>query len=95
MVPKVAAWDLGSGESAVLSWAYENAAWTAIIDDLAARRCARALNIANTGTVGVLLAAKHEGIIPQVSSLLDELVRAGLRINDELILKARRLAGEL
>ncbi len=34
------AWDLGAGESAVLTWARRNPGFTAILDDRAARRCA-------------------------------------------------------
>ncbi|HCA96836.1 MAG TPA: DUF3368 domain-containing protein, partial [Cyanobacteria bacterium UBA9226] len=39
VAPEVAAWDLGKGESAVLSFALKNSGFVAIIDDRAARRC--------------------------------------------------------
>lgn len=35
--PVVAAWDLGRGENAVLSWACEHPGWVAVVDDRAAR----------------------------------------------------------
>ena len=92
---EVAAWDLGQGERTVLSWAYQERGWTAIVDDLAGRRCAQALGISCTGTLGVVLAAKAEGMIAEAGPLLECLVRAGLRLSDDLILQARRLAGEL
>jgi len=38
--PELAAWDLGSGETSVLSYALANPGWTAILDDGAARKCA-------------------------------------------------------
>ena len=38
--PRVLAWDLGPGESAVLELALAVPGSTAVIDDLAARRCA-------------------------------------------------------
>ena len=91
---EVAAWDIGRGESAVLPWAYSHPAWIAVIDDLAARCCAQALDIPFTGTLGIVLAAKRKKLIPEVGPLLDELVKAGLRISDALISEARRLAGE-
>lgn len=94
VTPEVAAWDIGRGESAVVSWAYGNPAWIAVIDDLAARQCAQALNIPFTGTVGVVLAAKDKGLIPEISPLLDDLVKAGLRVSDALLAQARQLAGE-
>jgi predicted nucleic acid-binding protein len=41
--PTIAAWDLGEGENAVLSYVYKNPDHWAIIDDLQARRCAESL----------------------------------------------------
>ena len=41
--PIVLAWDLGAGETAVLSFAIRNPGWRVVIDDGAARRCATAL----------------------------------------------------
>jgi predicted nucleic acid-binding protein len=51
----IASWDLGQGESDVISWAFTNSGWTAIIDDRAARNCAHSLNINHRGTIGILL----------------------------------------
>lgn len=95
IVTEVASWDLGRGEIAVLSWAHQEPDWTAIVDDLAARRCAQALGISHTGTLGVILTAKANGLISEVGPLLERLVQAGLRLSDDLILQAKRLAGEL
>ena len=47
--PEVVAWDLGKGETAVLSYALSAPDWVAILDDGAARRCARSLSIKLTG----------------------------------------------
>lgn len=43
--PNILAWDLGRGDTAVLSYANTNPDSMAIIDDLAARKCARSLQI--------------------------------------------------
>ncbi|MHC5724133.1 MAG: DUF3368 domain-containing protein, partial [Nostoc sp.] len=43
-------WDLGQGESAVLTWGYVNPGTEVILDDLAARRCAATLGIPVRGT---------------------------------------------
>lgn len=48
----IQSWDLGSGESAVLTWGYVNPGNEVILDDLAARRCATALGISVRGTLG-------------------------------------------
>lgn len=45
VAPEVAAWDLGKGESEVLSFALKNSEFAAIIDDRAARRCSQALGM--------------------------------------------------
>ena len=44
-LPEILAWDLGKGETAVLSYALANPTWTAIIDDQAARKCAKSFSI--------------------------------------------------
>ena len=49
--PEVTSWDLGAGDSAVLSHAHTHPGWKAIIDDGAARRAARALDIPVLGTL--------------------------------------------
>ncbi|MDZ7640811.1 MAG: hypothetical protein U5J62_02120 [Desulfurivibrio sp.] len=46
----VAAWNLGAGGSSVFSFALKNPAHVAVVDDLAARRCAKTLKIQALGT---------------------------------------------
>jgi predicted nucleic acid-binding protein len=52
--PVVIAWNLGLGETEVLSWAYENPGYEVILDDRAARNCALSLNLPIRGTISVL-----------------------------------------
>lgn len=61
--PLVAAWDLGRGESAVLSWAAAHPGCLAVIDDYAARTCAEVLGVPVIGTLGLVLRAKFRGRI--------------------------------
>lgn len=56
----VQAWDLGRGESAVLAWALSHPGTEAIVDDMAARRCAALLSVPVRGTLGIILAAKQQ-----------------------------------
>ena len=56
--PQVASWDLGNGESSVLSFALNNKEYWAIIDDREARRCALSLGCRFTGTIGIVILAK-------------------------------------
>jgi predicted nucleic acid-binding protein len=94
VVPEVAAWDLGVGESQVLSWARQHPDFEAIVDDRAARTCAAALNLSVRGTLGIILLAKQKGIVPAVAPLFDELIDAGMRIDTSILAQALRLAGE-
>jgi predicted nucleic acid-binding protein len=91
--PMVAAWDLGAGESEVVSCAAANGA-VAVLDDRAARNCAAALGIPTKGTLRVLLDAKSLGLVPAIRPLVDGLRSAGLFLSDALIEKALKSAGE-
>ncbi len=90
----IANWDLGDGESHVISWALKNSDYEAILDDLAARRCAQTLSIPVRGTLGVLLLAKKSGLIPNIDTLLNDLSTAGFHINPNILETIRNLAGE-
>ncbi len=94
VVPLVAAWDLGVGESAVLSWSYQHSEYQSVVDDLAARKCAKTFSIALCGTIGVIVIAKKVGIIPDVKPLLKRLIDVDFRIDDRLYQAALQLAGE-
>ncbi|MBM3494756.1 MAG: DUF3368 domain-containing protein [Armatimonadetes bacterium] len=92
--PAVAAWDLGGGETAVLSLCSLDKGLVAVLDDLAARRCARMLQVRVIGTVGVLVLAKSEGLLDSVSRAITDLERVGFRLSDELRRAAIARAGE-
>lgn len=79
------AWNLGAGETAVLSYALGQPPLRAIIDDADARRCARTLGIPFLGTGGVLMLAKRRGLVPSVVDGLEKLRSAGLWLSDDLV----------
>jgi predicted nucleic acid-binding protein len=87
-------WDLGRGETSVLSWAYQHSGTTAVLDDLAARRCARALSIPVRGTLGLVLIAKRRQIIPAARPVLDQLRQAGMYLSDQVMNYALGTVGE-
>ena len=93
LAPTMAAWDLGGGEQAVLNWVFHHPDYEAILDDRAARKCARILGIEYRGTLGVVLAAKQRGLIPEARPVFDELIRAGLLVERALVQGALRLVG--
>jgi uncharacterized protein len=85
---------LDAGEAEVLILARELKA-TAAIDEKRGRRIAKELGIPQTGTVGILLTAKHTGLIPLLRPLLDQLMTKGIRLSSRLYEEACRRAGEL
>jgi predicted nucleic acid-binding protein len=82
---ELAAWDLGSGETAVLSYALANPGWTALLDDGAARKCAVTFGIAVKGSLAIVVLAKKRGWIPQAKQLLHTMQEVGLRLDERTI----------
>jgi predicted nucleic acid-binding protein len=85
---------LGAGESAVLTWGYVNPGTEVIIDDLSARRCATTLGIPVRGTLGLVLTAKQQGIIPLARPVLEQLRLCGMYLSDRLMNQALAKVGE-
>jgi predicted nucleic acid-binding protein len=85
ILPELAAWDLGAGETSVLAYALAHPGWTVILDDGAARKCAKTFGIPMKGTLAIVILAKKHGLIPSAAKLLRAVQEAGLRLDDELI----------
>ena len=81
------------GESEAIALAYEKGL-RIIVDDRKAREVAQRIGVPVTGTVGLLLKAKQEGVIANVRPLLDALDANHFRISDDLRAEALKLAGE-
>lgn len=94
ITPEVAAWDLGKGESSVLSLSLNYPNYAAIVDDRAAKKCAKSLGIITLGTGGILLLAKRRGLIDSMTPRLDALRNAGLWLSDRIFNLLKRQAGE-
>lgn len=78
-------WNLGMGESEVLSWALAKPGCIAVVDDLAARRCSAALGIRHVGTAGLLVLASRFKLIPSLEEAFHEVRKAGLYLKDDLV----------
>jgi predicted nucleic acid-binding protein len=81
------------GESEAIVLAYEKGL-RIILDDRRAREVAQRLGVPVTGTVGLLIKAKQEGVIAVVRPLVYALDANHFRISDDLRAAALRLAGE-
>jgi predicted nucleic acid-binding protein len=82
---EVLAWDLGAGETAVLSLALAEPGWIAILDDAAARKCARSFALDIKGTLAIVILARQHGLIPSAADLIRMLQHAGYRIDNRLV----------
>lgn len=91
---RVEVWNLGRGETAVLSYALAHSPIRAVIDDRDARRSAQALGIPMLGTGGVLLLAKRRGLLASVTEGLIKLRDAGLWLSEDIVQLIRTQAGE-
>ena len=80
--PHVAMWNLGAGETAVLSLALGKPGYTAILDDRTARRCGHVLQVPTIGTVGIIVLAKRRGFIDAVEDTLRRWHSAGLWLSE-------------
>ena len=90
----IQSWDLGAGESAVLSWGYFHSNSEVILDDLMARRCANALNISVRGTLGIVLLAKQRGAIPYARPILANLKQSGMYLSESVMNEALKIVDE-
>jgi len=87
-------WGLGPGETAVLALARERAPATAILDDAAARGCAKTFGLPVLGTLGIVLRAKKRGLVPLAADILRAIRAAGLHLDDRTIRLALEKVGE-
>lgn len=85
---------LDQGEAETLALAIEQDARLVIIDEIKGRRFAHRLGLPLTGTMGVLLLAKENGLVNKIAPLIDQLQESGFYITPELVSMVLSLAGE-
>ena len=83
------------GEASAISLALETTDCTIILDDNKARRLAQQLGLNITGTIGVIVKAKQEGLIHSIKPLLAKVKQTDFRLSEELEALAIKLANEL
>jgi len=92
--PEVLAWDLGAGETQVITHALRHGADRVVFDDLEARRCAKAMWLRAIGTLGVVGRTKSTGRIAQATPVIEHLRRTGLYVSDALVQHILQEVGE-
>ncbi len=87
--------DLDRGEAETIALALEMEADLVLLDEREGRHMAQRLGLEVIGVVGILLAAKAEGLIATVRPLLDDLrYRAGFYLSDSLYTQVLKIAQE-
>jgi len=86
--------DLGPGESEVLALATNHPSALVILDDKLARRIAEMQGFRLTGTAGVLLRAKQQGLVPALKPIIERLLDLDFRLKPDLVKATFELAGE-
>ena len=81
--------DLDRGEAEVIALAQELNVDLVVIDERLGRRHAKRLGISLTGTLGVLLRSKREGLVSEIGSIIHEIRRRGVRLGDALVEKVQ------
>ncbi len=85
---------LHDGEVEVMILAQERKADLVILDDNAAKKTAKYLGLSVTGTLGVLVKAKRQGIIKEVRPLLAEMRQKGFYVSNAVEQMVLEQAGE-
>jgi uncharacterized protein len=75
--------ELGAGEKEVLALAVQRPGSLVVLDNRLARRHIEDLRLTMTGTLGILLRAKSERLLPRAGPVLDKLDRLGFRLSSK------------
>lgn len=82
------------GEASAITLATEMAPSLLIIDDLKGRKLAHRLQLNYTGTLGILLKAKKEAVIPALRPYFEKIQATNFRISPKLFGDILKAAGE-
>lgn len=92
---RVLEWGLGAGESSVVALALADPVRAAVLDDAAARSCARTLGVPFLGALAVVLRSKQAGLIESAATVMHALRQAGLRLDDRTLRTALKQIDEV
>ncbi len=85
---------IDKGESSAIALAIETPSANIILDDYKARKIAMQLGLDVTGTVGVIIKAKLNGIIPSIKPFLEKISRTNFRLSADVENQALKEANE-
>ncbi len=76
--------ELDKGEASTIAFAMEHPQAKILMDEKKGRTAAKRLGLTVTGTVGVLLKAKEQGLITSGKDILEKLEKHGFWLSEEL-----------
>lgn len=91
---QILALTLDQGEASAIALALEQANCLLIIDDRRGRKMAQQLQLAVTGTLGILVQAKQSGHIPSIKPWLNAISATNFRVGEQLIQAVLKQAEE-
>lgn len=86
--------EVDNGEASAIALSIETGNALLIIDDNKGRKLAAKLNLAYTGTLGVILKAKQAGIIPYIKPIIEKIQRTNFRFSEKNYKELLLLANE-
>lgn len=86
--------DLDGGEASAIALSLETEGSMLILDDLKGRKVADRLKLRYSGTLGLILRSKQDGIIKSVNPILNKIRSTNFRFSHELLETVRKQAGE-
>ena len=93
-LPPLATISLDRGEASVIQLALEESIDTVCIDEVQGRRCAKALKLQVTGSLGLLGLAKRQGIIAAARPLVAAMSSHGNWFREDLVARFLSELGE-
>jgi predicted nucleic acid-binding protein len=91
---KILELDIDKGEASAIALALEMSNSILIIDDLKGRKISDKLNLKYSGTFGLILRAKQEGIINNAKDVLNKIRKTNFRFSENLFKTIISEAGE-
>ena len=86
---------IDKGESSAIALALETPKSILILDDYKARKVAENLGLSFTGTIGIIIKAKLQNIIPSIKPIIEKIKQTNFRISAEIELQAYQEANEI
>lgn len=86
--------NLGDGEAETIVLSKELDANLLVIDEEKAKKLTISKGLTVVGLVRILIWAKRKGLIQELKTLLDELVKSGFRLDDETYSYVLKMEGE-